>query len=135
MAGLRPGQKHSGSFKKGYDPRRGTPERVANGRTLAQLARSQTEEMLRILVEQAQNPKNDPNVRMKAAQYVLDRGWGRAASNMEINVNHKDVRTLSTRELEAIAAGEVIDGEYTEIARDVKREGDEHESKQLLRAQ
>jgi hypothetical protein len=116
--GLRPGQKHSGSFRKGDDPRRLGGAKVFDGMTLAQIARKHTPECVALLVRAMHSEAVPWPTRIQAANSLLDRGHGKPVSVIDMTVTQgKPITSLSLEELEAIAAGEpprvpvIIDGE------------------------
>ena len=130
--GVKPGQRHSGQFKAGHDPRRPTSGQISNGMTLAKLARTDTELAYNTLREQLDH--KDPNIRRKAAEYILERGWGRAPASLEItftsqNDNPKQWTNAELESVIAEAKGEILDGDYVEV--DEPNEQDQQ--KQLVR--
>ena len=77
-----------------------------NGRTLAAMARENTVEAIElihsVIVDQAQKTSD----RLKAAEYMLDRGWGKAVSVVQMEVNDTtEIRELTRDALVAIANG------------------------------
>lgn len=119
--GLRPGMRHSGSFQPGTDPRRlenFQPRRLPDGRTLASIARQYTEESVMVLVQVVRGEMEGVKVgdQLRAAEILLDRGWGKAVSVVAMDVNdNRQMGTLSRAELMVIAAGAVVDGQATDI--------------------
>lgn len=119
--GLRPGMRHSGSFQPGNDPRRPEnfqPRKLPNGRTLASLARDYTEDSVNVLVSVVRGQMEGVKVgdQLRAAEILLDRGWGKAVSVVAMEVqDSRNLGALSRAELMVIAAGNVIDGEASEI--------------------
>ena len=109
--GLRPGMRHEGQFK----PQRLLP----NGRTLASLARDYTEESVNVLVSVVTGQMTDvrPSDRIRAAEILLDRGWGKPTETVQLELSAANVRGLTTTELMAIASGALppIDGEATVV--------------------
>jgi hypothetical protein len=104
--------RHEGQFK----PQRLLP----NGRTLASLARDYTEESVNVLVSVVLGKMTDvkPSDRIRAAEILLDRGWGKAKETVQLELSAANVRGLTTTELMAIASGALpppIDGEATDI--------------------
>jgi len=53
-----------------------------------------------------QNEQAPFPVRLRASELIVERGFGKAASTIDINVNHRPLNTLTIEELEAIANGE-----------------------------
>lgn len=124
--GLRPGQKHSGSFRKGDDPRRPQGQRLYDGMTVAQIARLHGPECIELWLKAMGDEKAPWNARIRAAELVMERGHGKAISVVDMQVtHHRPLVTLSTEELEAIAAGEIpelpitIDGEAVTVPQTV----------------
>ena len=129
--GLKPGQRHAGQFKKGFDPKRAsiTPQSLGvtatyNGKTLAQLARDITPEYFHVLREAAVRDDVPWAVRVSASQYLADRGWGRASQTLDVNVNHTGsvslaetlrlMASVSPELLEKLAGGDVIEGQLVQ---------------------
>lgn len=58
------------------------------------LARTHTEAALRTLVSIMNNERAHSSVRISAAQYLLDRGWGKAPQSLEIigEITNKVIR-------------------------------------------
>ena len=97
---------NAGHFKKGHDPRRAQGLRLHNGRTLAAMARVNTVEAIElihsVIVDQSQKTSD----RLKAAEYMLDRGWGKAVSVVQMEVNDTtEIRELTRDALVALANG------------------------------
>lgn len=113
--------RHSGMFKPGEDARRPEtfqPRRMPDGRTLASIARQYTEESVNVLVQVIRGELEGVKVgeQLRAAEILLDRGWGKAVSVVAMDVNdNRELGSLSRAELMVIAAGAVIDGEATDI--------------------
>jgi hypothetical protein len=65
-----------------------------------------------------EHPEATVGDQLKAAQLVLDRGYGRAVSVVEMNVTTtpKDVRQLSREQLVRLANGEVIELDASEYS-------------------
>jgi hypothetical protein len=107
-----------GSFKKGPDPRRAVGLRLVNGRTLASYAREYTLEALETIVGVMRDANARPADRAKAAEMIIDRGWGKAVSVVHMETNDvAEIRELTRDALLAIANGHTpslpvtIDGE------------------------
>src|SRR5262249_39647250 len=116
MPGLKKGQRHDGQFKSGHDPRRHHGDGVRlNGLSLSAMARELTPDCLTLLhivvrgVDEQGSPREyKPADRLRAATYILDRGWGTAVQNIELSLHDaRPVQSLSRAELEALAAGEL----------------------------
>jgi hypothetical protein len=76
----------------------GRPKEVGHVR---ELAREHTEEAIRTLAAIMQDGKEPAAARVRAAECLLDRGWGRAEMTANVKLP-KDVRDLSREELLAI---------------------------------
>ncbi len=109
--GLKPGQRHSGQFKPGYDPRRNlhgpftSPER----RTFMEACREKTENALAVLEAAMNDEAASWRDRMTAASLLIDHGHGKpvdrtAVLNLSAGYDG-DGSELSTDELMRIAAG------------------------------
>lgn len=123
--GLRPGMRHEGQFK----PQRLLP----NGRTLASLARDYTEDSVNVLVSVVTGQMADvkPSDRIKAAEVLLDRGWGKARETVQLELTTANVGSLTRAELRAIAYGALppIEGEATAVTSSLPPQPDaEHAS-------
>lgn len=119
--GLRPGQTHSGSFRKGDDPRRAHGMPIYDGKTLAQLARQHGPACLQFM-RRAMDDEGVPwKDRIRAAEIILDRGYGKAVSTLEVR-DVRPIQSLTRSELMAIASGVnpqlpiTIDGEAVEVS-------------------
>jgi hypothetical protein len=69
--------------------------------TVRELAREHTEEAIRTLAAIMQDGKEPAAARVRAAECLLDRGWGRAEMTANVKLP-RNVRDLSTEELLAI---------------------------------
>jgi hypothetical protein len=78
----------------------GRPKEVGHVR---ELAREHTEEAIRTLAAIMQDGKEPAAARVRAAECLLDRGWGRAEMTANVKLP-RNVRDLSTDELLAIIA-------------------------------
>lgn len=105
--GLKPGQRHSGQFRKGDDPRRGSGMVLQDGKTFAAKARELGVEVLQFWDGLWRDEKAPLPMRLRASELIVERGFGKAASTLDINVNDtRQLNTLTIEELEAIANGE-----------------------------
>ncbi len=113
--GLKPGQRHSGQFKPGYDPRRNlhgpftSPER----RTFMEACREKTENALAVLEAAMNDESASWKDRMTAASLLIEHGHGKpvdrkVVAEMGGNICEKAAIQLSDEELMQIAAGGVV---------------------------
>lgn len=74
---------HEGLFKKG---RSGNPsgrrKKTEEEKQLEELCKAKTKDALSTILAIMQNGENERN-RLAAAQYVIDRGWGKARQEVE----------------------------------------------------
>lgn len=103
----------SGRFVKGVSGNPGgMPKAIVE---VAKAAREHTVEMLEVLLSIARDKAATASARVSAAQYVVDRGWGRAPQTIDIR-RTTELGNLTDDELLAIAAGEVAEpngGDFT----------------------
>jgi len=109
--GLKPGQRHSGQFKPGYDSRRNlngpftSPER----RTFMEACREKTDNALAVLEAAMNDEAASWRDRMTAASLLIDHGHGKPVDRTAVlNLSARaagDGSDLSTQELMRIAAG------------------------------
>lgn len=94
--------------------RHGAPEgtNAQQAQSLALMCRQMTVDVVALLhtIVKGDHPDATVGDQLKAAQLVLDRGFGRAVSVVEMNVNHqsREIRTLSHEDLVRLANGEVL---------------------------
>lgn len=105
--GLKRGDFNPGGFKKGDDPRRYTRKNMlvpGTTQTLPELCRLRTLEALDVIVRIVKDKNAPVDVRRKAADSLLDRGWGKAeqAIRVEDNTTERDLKSMSTTELMAL---------------------------------
>lgn len=119
---MRPGQPNPGAFRKGEDSRRAGGLKIVNGKTLAQLAREATPECVALLRGCITDDEQKMSDRLRAAELMLDRGWGKAVSIIDMTVtSNRTLDSLTNAELEALARGETpqtpitIEGEASEV--------------------
>lgn len=82
----------AGRFAPGSDPRRfrggNSPRpRLADGRTLAEIAKEATEDAVRLLHAVTNDTKEDVTVRCRAAAVLLGLGWGSAPRLVNVNLD------------------------------------------------
>ena len=121
MANYKP---NSGSFKKGYDPRRQTAQTYKDGQQVRELCRLKTEEAVATVAELMRDESMPGNVRLNAANALLDRGWGKAVSAVAILEDKPEARKMSRQELDNAIANalslperpqETIEGEVVPL--------------------
>ena len=107
-------------FQVGYDPNRYLGPKRQQGDSLAQQCRNWTPAVIKLLGNIVANtdvdglPANHKvSDQITAANILLDRGYGKAATIVEMNVHKTEgsIKLIPTSELERIAAGEE-DAEY-----------------------
>ena len=59
---------------------KGRPKMPKTTQEVRDLCREKTPQMVEVLTRVALNPKSPPAARTTAAQYLIDRGWGRTPS-------------------------------------------------------
>lgn len=90
----------AGSFGKGNKANpSGRPKKTEEERTLEEMCRAKTPEALATILTIMAGGENERN-RLASAQYIIDRGWGRAAQAMEIT--GKDGGALDIRVIERV---------------------------------
>ena len=125
--GLKPGQRHSGSFIKG-DPRIYVPKgpRLVPGtnHTLPELCRLRTIEALDVIVQIVQDKNAPIDVRRKAADSLLDRGWGKPEQTVQLEDNTAsgpNLKAMATRELMALLLDKeerTVEGQTLDVEKD-----------------
>lgn len=113
MAKFEKGNTVGRQFKPGESGNPAGPPKAI--REVAAAARPYTEEMLSTLVRIARDTKATAAARVNAAQYILDRAWGKAPATVELR-RTAELGNLTDDELIAIAAGEVAEpngGDFT----------------------
>jgi len=91
--------------------RAGRPE----GHSVTYLARQHTQAAMAVLREIVDDTKAPPAARATAAQALLDRGWGKAPIQIDLNVRQKFDDFLREVGLEARAEVELIDAEVVDL--------------------
>ena len=113
--GLKPGQRHSGQFKPGYDPRRNlngpftSPER----RTFMEACREKTDNALAVLEAAMNDESASWRDRMTAAALLIEHGHGKPVDRKVVAEMGGATRAakainLSDEELMQIAAGNTV---------------------------
>jgi hypothetical protein len=103
--GLKPGQVHSGSFKKGDDPRRPCGMATIDGIKFADMARQLGPAVMEWWDQVWRDERHPVPVRLRASELIVERGYGKAPLNIDVNVN-RPLNTLSREELMAIAGAQ-----------------------------
>jgi hypothetical protein len=94
--------------------------RIYDGLTLAQMAREYGPECIDLWVKAMRDEELPWPVRLKASEYIVDRGYGKAVSIIE--TQSRSLQSMTLAELEAIARGEqprfpiTIEGEAVTLA-------------------
>lgn len=83
------------------------------GTTITMLARQHTDRAITLLSEVMADPKAPPAAKVAAAQALLDRGWGKAPIQIDLNVHAKFDDFLRDVGAAAIYEHEHPDGEAT----------------------
>ena len=132
--GLKPGQKHAGSFgsperghKGAYDPTKANAIRWSKDRrTLVAMAQEARPEAFATVLSIMRDPLVEPPTRLRAGELVLSYSDGKPRQAVDVSIGPREVATLSREQLEAIAAGapppfalvhngNVIEGEALEV--------------------
>jgi hypothetical protein len=90
--------------------RAGRPE----GPTITTLARAHTSKAIEVLVEIMGDDKAPPAARATAAQALIDRGWGKAPIQIDLNVRQKFDDFLREVGLAARAERDLIEAQSVE---------------------
>lgn len=125
--GLKPGQPNPGGFKKGDDPRRPQGLVLSNGESFAKRARELGPDALEWWDTVWRDESHPISTRLRASEMIVERGFGKAVSTLDINVNdNRPINTYTTQELEAMMsrfAGDqprieedVLDAEFTSVS-------------------
>jgi len=70
----------------------GRPAKTEAERTLEQMCRDKTPEALAVILEIMAEGESH-KVQLSAAQYVIDRGWGKAAQSVTLEGGDKPIKT------------------------------------------
>lgn len=96
--GLKKGQRHSGSFMPGFDPRR--KGYYYDGKSFAQMAQEHAPECLALWVKAVADEDAPWNVRIRASELIVERAYGKAASVIDMQVTHnRPLVAMSDEEL------------------------------------
>lgn len=68
---------------------------LADGKSLADLAREHTERAVMVLVEVMESEGAAEAARVSAANAILDRGWGKPKQEMDLNVKEDRAEVLA----------------------------------------
>ena len=103
MSSVALGRDGHGRFAKGVSGNPGgRPAQISEVR---ELARRYTKEAVATLVDIMQNPKAPPAAKVRAAEVLLDRGWGRPQQQLEIQEAAGLNIVISERIAQALEAG------------------------------
>lgn len=121
----RKGQKHSGHFKKGFDPRRNLKGQYLQREraTVEQKFREHTETALRALLavlEDAEAPHKDV---VNAANSLLDRAHGKAVDRIQVANLGNDVGNTASLTRDELMAR--LTQQYTEPTQDITNDIEE----------
>lgn len=93
-------------FQKGQSGNPGgrAKTKLADGRTLNDLAREHTAEAVKTLVEVMRNKSETGSARVAAADKILNRGWGQAPQSIALTDERKpvDLSDMTDEQLEAL---------------------------------
>ena len=127
--GCKPGQKHSGHFSKGFDPRRNLKGQylLRERATVEDKFRAHSQEALDALLSVLKDSESPAKDVVNAANSLLDRAYGKAVDRVQVaTLGNDDGNTASLTRDELMARltqqytnvdGEAID--YTNPAQDV----------------
>lgn len=122
--GLKPGQRHSGQFAKGYDPRRPSAERYAQNKSLMELARQDVPTALEVVRQVLADDKASPKEKLTAANIIFDRAHGKPVQGVLVGQEAGTPSTMSTAQLATAAQSlleqdevddDVLEAEFQEI--------------------
>lgn len=100
-------------FEKGQSGNPGGRAKVklADGRTLTDLAREYTEEAVEALVEVMRDKQAPAAARVAASDKILNRGWGQAPQTIAVTDNRepRDLSGMTDDQLEALETLRTLD--------------------------
>lgn len=86
-------QANAGSFSTGKSGNpSGRPKKTEAEQTLEQMCREKTPEALAVILE-IMGEGESHKVKLSAAQYVIDRGWGKAAQSLTLEGGKNPIQT------------------------------------------
>lgn len=101
--GIKPGGPNPGGFKRGDDPRRPQGLVTNDGETFAKKARELGASVLDWWHTIYLDEKQPIATRLRASENIVERGFGKATTTLDINVNdNREIRQRTTKELEAM---------------------------------
>jgi hypothetical protein len=82
--GPRKGERHSGQFIAGYDPKRRTALSLRTGEEFRSLCRDHTAEALGVIQDAMRDPEESTKVRLSCARYIIEQGHGKPVTAMAL---------------------------------------------------
>ena len=118
--GCKPGQKHSGHFSKGFDPRRNTKGNYLyrERATVEQKFREHTETALRALLAVLEDKDAPHKDIVNAANSLLDRAHGKAVDRIQVANLGNDVGNTASLTRDELMAR--LTQQYTEPSNDLE---------------
>ena len=118
--GCKPGQKHSGHFSKGFDPRRNTKGQYLQREraTVEQKFREHTETALRALLAVLEDKDAPHKDVVTAANSLLDRAHGKAVDRIQVANLGNDVGNTASLTRDELMAR--LTQQYTEPVSDLE---------------
>jgi hypothetical protein len=98
-----------GGFRKGVSGNPGGRPKVEG--QVREIARRYTSMAIETLAAIMVDEKAPPAARVTASIAILDRGYGRPAQALDLNLARKRFKEMTDEELTAICRGDVIDAE------------------------
>ena len=129
--GCKPGQKHSGHFSKGFDPRRNLKGGylMRERATVEQKFREHTETALRALLAVLEDKEAPHKDVVNAANSLLDRAHGKAVDRIQVaNLGNDAGNTTSLTRDELMAR---LTQQYTNPAQDVVNDLEDPDSEAI----